>query len=116
MQSEDVMKDNSFLWGKCSKFFTSPLPWMDLELIKGANQNRNQQQTYLLKSITHVMDCECFIIDGRVFYREISICDLNKNNVETYHLYDSSFLKFQDLNEKQRRCVIRQSSIHRMYY
>ena len=58
---------------------------MDLALIESSNQNRNQhddftkeQQLYLLKSITHVMDCECFIVDGHVIYREISICDLNK--------------------------------------
>ena len=96
---------------------------MNLDVLKAANQNRNQredftkeEQQHLLNCITHVMDCECFVIDGRVFYREVSICDLSKNKVETYHLYDNTFPKFLDLNYKQRHCVIRQSSIHKMYY
>ena len=105
-----------------SKFSVST-PWMDLDLLKSANKNRNQrgdfagqEQQYLLHCITHVMDCECFTIDGRVFYREISICDLYKNEVETYHLYDDTFPNFSELNDKQRKCVIHQSSIHKLYY
>ena len=106
---------------KYSKFFTSPD--LDLDLIQSANQNRNQhadlskkQQTYLFHHISHVMDCECFVIEGRVFYREICICDLTSCIVSTYHLYDSSFPQFHNLDEKQKRCVLRQSSIHKMYY
>ena len=108
MDSEDPMKDNFSLRSKCSKFFTSSWTDLDLALIEKANQNRNQyshftdeQQRHLLKSITHVMDCECFVIDECVFYREISLCDLNKKKVQTY-FYDSSFPQFHELNEKQQ--------------
>ena len=96
---------------------------LDLDLIHCVNQNRNQhcdldqkQQNYLCNKITHVMDCECFVIDSRVFYREITICDLSSTMVRTFHLYDPSFPQFHELNEKQRRNVLYQSSIHNMYY
>lgn len=94
-----------------------------MTLLEKANQNRNQhsyisdeQQADLLNNITHVMDCECFVIDKRMFYREVSICNLKKNTIQTYHFYNSSFPQFHDFNEKQQRLVLRQSSIHGMYY
>ena len=84
-----------------------------MQLIEKANCNRNQwnqftydEQMTLLNNITHVMDCECFVVDGPIFYREICICDLENVCVKTYHLYDSSFPNFYDLTEKQQEYFI----------
>ena len=59
-------------------------------LLNEINCNRNQhgelnqqEKMLVLNKITHVMDCKCFMLDRKVFYREITVCDLNNGIVKT---------------------------------
>ena len=38
----------------------------------------------ILEFITHVMDCEHFVVDKCVMYREISICNLKETSVKKF--------------------------------
>ena len=70
---------------------------------KNQHGELNQQEKMVLNKITHVMDCECFVLDRRIFYREITVYDLNNRIVKTFHLYDFSFPNFSELNLKQKK-------------
>ena len=86
-----------------------------MDWIKGFDCPRNKFGTFYaltdvqkdlsLSRVTHVMDCECFTVDGDVVFREVCVCDLNSLEVLTFSVYDNNWKAFEELSLKDK-CVV----------
>ena len=70
----------------------------------------------ILKDITHVMDCECFQIDGERISREVSIFDLRTLSYEVLHCFAEDFCCYYEMSERNKYAVRRQRRIHGLYF
>lgn len=60
------------------------------------------------------MDCECFIVDGNVVFREVAMCDLDSKELLTFSVYNNNGKAFEELSWKDKCVLCRQSNIHGM--
>ena len=70
----------------------------------------------LLKEVTHVIDCECYYIDGVRVFREVSICDLRTLKIENIHCFAENFCTYHEMSEKNKYIVRRTSRIHGLFF
>ena len=54
----------------------------------------------LLEEVTHIIDCECYYIDGVRVFREVSICDLRTLKIENIHCFAENFCSYHEMSEK----------------
>ena len=69
-----------------------------------------------LSSVTHIVDCECFQIDGEKIYREISIFDLEKLEYEVLQCYAEDCCSFRKMTKKNKKSIKYAFSIHGLYF
>ena len=70
----------------------------------------------LLKEVTHVIDCECYYIDGVRVFREVSICDLRTLKIENIHCFAENFCTYHEMCEKNKYIVRRTFRIHGLFF
>ena len=66
----------------------------------------------ILKEITHVIDCECYRVDGKRFFRQVSILDYRTLSYEILHCFAEDSCGFYKMNEKSKYSARCQYSIH----
>ena len=69
-----------------------------------------------LSTLTHIIDCECYQIEGKRVFREISILDLE--NIEYYvlHCYAEDFCSYYEMSEKNKKSIKFAFRIHGLYF
>ena len=70
----------------------------------------------LLGDITHIIDCECYQIEGVRIFREISILDLETLTYEVLHCFAEDFCSYREMSEKNKFVVRRTFCIHGLYF
>ena len=60
------------------------------------------------------MDCECFQIDGKRIFREVSIFDLRTLSYEVLHCFAEDFC--YEMDERKKYAVRCQRRIHGLYF
>ena len=75
-----------------------------------------EKGTCLLEDITHVIDCECYCIDGWRIFREVSILDLRTLNFVNLHCFAEDFCSYEEMSEKNKYIVRRTFRIHGLYF
>ena len=65
-----------------------------------------------LRDITHIIDCECYQIEGVRIFREVSILDLETLTYELLHCFAEDFCSYREMSEKNKFVVRRIRSIH----
>ena len=69
-----------------------------------------------LKEVTHIIDCECYCIDGVRVFREVSICDLRTLKIENIHCFAENFCSYHEMDEKNKYIVRRTFRIHGLFF
>ena len=70
----------------------------------------------LLKDITHVIDCECYQIEGERIFREVSIFDLRTLKIENLHCFAEDFCSYYEMTERNKYIVRRTFRIHGLFF
>ena len=70
----------------------------------------------LLEEVTHIIDCECYYIDGVRVFREVSICDLRTLKIENIHCFAENFCTYHEMSEKNKYIVRRTLRIHGLFF
>ena len=70
----------------------------------------------LLKNITHVVDCECYQIEGERIFREVSIFDLRTLKIENLHCFAEDFCSYYEMTERNKNIVRRTFRIHGLFF
>ena len=69
-----------------------------------------------LSAVTHIVDCECFQIEGEKIYREISIFYLEKLEYEVLQCYAEDFCSFRKMTKKNKKSIKYAFRIHGLYF
>ena len=69
-----------------------------------------------LSSVTHIVDCECFQINGDKVYREISIFDLEELRYEVLQCYAEDYCCFSKMLNKNKKSIKFAFKIHGLYF
>ena len=59
----------------------------------------------ILKYITHVVDIECYYVKGEYYYRELSIYDLRKMEIDCFQIYDETMPPKEEFTRQDRRQI-----------
>ena len=70
----------------------------------------------ILKDITHLIDCECYQIEGERIFREVSILDLRTLSYENLHCFAEDFCSYYEMSERNKYIVRRTFRIHGLYF
>ena len=70
----------------------------------------------LLKDITHLIDCECYQVDGERIFREVSIFDFRTLKIENLHCFAENFCSHYDMTERNKYIVRRTFRIHGLFF
>ena len=57
----------------------------------------------ILKNVTHVIDCECYRFMGRLFYREVSIFEMDKCSFVSLQCYAEHTPPYHRLHRKSKQ-------------
>ena len=69
-----------------------------------------------LSELIHIVDCECFQIDGEKIYREISIFDLEKLEYEVLQCFAEDCCSCRRMTKKNKKNIKYAFGIHGLYF
>ena len=76
----------------------------------------NEVGKSLLGEVTHIIDCECYYIEGVRIFREVSICDLRTLKIENIHCFAENFCSYHEMSEKNKYIVRKTLHIHGLFF
>lgn len=77
---------------------------------------QSKAASLILNDVTHIIDCECYRLNAKISYREVSIFDVKKFTMFSIQCYDPSYPMDVKLSKKDRRTVTFQYHLHGLHF